>query len=418
MAKEADFHILMIGPRRVGKSSVLSAMLKSIEGLRKQTGLAFEADGDTKQLMRNKLSSLEMLYIMHVKEPEVPFSTLLGEENGVAYSAMTGDAIRYCFVFSFAQKKKETYTVEFTDIPGEQMGSDLQSEGNTVVDRYMKSNVIIVAVDSPALMEGRERDGVGEFHRMVNIPDSVYNVISVADCRIREQLSKRQKMGPKMILFVPLKCEKYYHEGTMDELKERVKKGYQSVFAFLEKCPEYTVAITPILTLGDIVFDSYGTKTNAKGKERVAILDGTGAGGLVNMPAYPMYRIRSPECTVINPKYCEQPILYLAGYIMGMQNYLKKAEKDAKKSARRHSLAGRIGNMVKNLLLVYLFGIFYLTFLGISKMMKNKELMENIGLLCRSIKISGDGYEIVQDNLDIGNAVKAWAKNSAEMEKK
>lgn len=415
MAKEADFHILMIGPRRVGKSSVLSAMLKSIERLNEQTGLTFEADSDTKKIMRSKLSALEMLYVMHAKEPETPFSTLLGEENGIVYSAMTGNAIPYRFDFSLAKKKKETYTVEFTDIPGEQMESDLQAEGSTVVERYMKSNVIIVAVDSPALMEGRERDDVGEFHRMVNIPDSIYNVISVADCRIREQLTKKQKMGPKMILFVPLKCEKYYHEGMMDELNRRIKSGYGNVFSFLEICPEYTVAITPILTLGDIVFDSYGTKINAKGKERVAILDGDGVGGLANMPEYPMYRIRSPECTVMNPKYCEQPILYLAGYIMGMQNYLKKAEKDAKKNARKYSLAGRIGNAVKNILLFYLFGVFYLTFLGISKIMKNRELMENIGWLCRNIKISGDGYEIVQDNLDIGNTVKVCARRSTEM---
>lgn len=410
MAKEADFHILMIGPRRVGKSSVLSAMLKSIERLGLQTGFSFEADSDTKSIMRSRLSDLEMLYVLHAKEPEIPFSTLLGEEEGQKYSGMTGDSACYRFELNFAGKKqKNTYTVEFTDIPGEYMENQLQGEGNTVIDRFMKSNVVVVAVDSPALMEGREKGGVGEFHRMVNIPDSVYNVISVSDCRIREQLKEKQKMGPKMILFVPLKCEKYYHEGTMGELNRRVKIGYQSTFSFLEVCPEYTIAITPILTLGDIVFDHYGVKANAKGKEKVVMLDGSGAGGLSNMPAYPMYRLRSPECTAINPQYCEQPMLYLAGYIMGMKNYLKKAEKAAKGNTKESTIVGKIGNAVKHVVLFYLFGVFYLTFLGVSKVLRNRPMMESIGKLCQNIKISGEGYEIVQDNLGIGDVVKAYA---------
>ena len=412
MTKEADFHILMIGPRRAGKSSVLSAMLKSIERLGLQTGFTFEADSDTKSIMRSKLSNLEMLYVMHAKDPETPFSTLLGEEEGQEYSKMTGDCIGYRFELSFVGKKQnDTYTVEFTDIPGEHMENELEGEGSTIIDRFMKSNVVVVAVDSPALMEGKEKGGVGEFHRMVNIPDSVYNVISVGDCRIREQLTQKQKMGPKMILFVPLKCEKYYHAGTMEELNRRVKIGYRSVFSFLEGCSEYTVAITPILTLGDIVFDHYGVRMNAKGKERVVMLDGSGIGGLTNMPAYPMYRLRSPECTAINPQYCEQPMLYLAGYIMGMQNYLKKAEKAAKESTKKHSFAGKIGNAIKHVVLFYLFGVFYLTFLGVSKVLKNPSMMENIGRLSRNIKISGDGYEIVQDNLGIGDVVKAYAAN-------
>lgn len=418
MSEYADFEILMLGARRAGKSSVLSAMLKSIEQVRSQTGFSFSADPDTKEIMRSRLSDLEKLYVMHAGDPDTPFSTLIGTEGGEDYSPITADAISYFFQFSIAEKKKKaTYTVEFIDIPGEQMVNTGSEKGITVIDRFMKSHMVIVAVDAPALMEGREKAGVGEFHRLVNIPDSVYDVVSVADCRMREKLKKKEVMTPKMILFVPLKCEKYYHEHTMDELNRRVKLGYQRVFSFLEQCPEYTVAITPILTLGDIVFDHYGTKLSDKGVERVAMLNGSGVGGLKNMPERPMYKIRSPECTTIKPKYCEQPLLYLAGYIMGMQNYLIKAEKKVEEDAEKHTVLGKIWNMARHAVLFYLFGVFYIVFLGLSKVLQDRIFMDIINRFSQNIKTSGDGYEIVQDNLEIQKLVKSCAESKERWKK-
>lgn len=413
MSKEADFNVLMIGPRRAGKSSVLSAMLKSLEMLEQKTGLCFRADEDTQVVMREKLSDLEQLFVLHSGNPEVPFSTLLGQENGIEYSPFTSSAVPYRFKFFLSDKKgrhkkKNTYSVEFTDIPGEHMTSDLETAGNTVVDRFIKSNVIIVAIDSPALMEGKIKNGVGEFHKMVNIPSSVYNVISVSDCQMREKIKENQKAGPKMILFVPLKCEKYYHNGTMDEMKERVKQGYKETFSYLEGCPEYTVAIAPILTLGDIVFDHYGTTINAKGKERISVLGDERDDGLANMPEFPMYKIRNENCKVIKPLYCEQPLLYLGGYIMGMKKYLEKAEHEVKKRQQNKTLLGKTMAVVKHTVMYVLFGVFYLAFLGIMNIAKDKALMQCIESLCKNIKISGDGYEIIQDSLGIRKVVEAY----------
>ena len=414
MSKEADFSVLMIGPRRAGKSSVLSAMLKSLEMLEQETGLCFRADEDTQMVMREKLSDLEQLFVLHSGNPNVPFSTLLGQENGIEYSSFTSGAVSYRFEFFLSgkngkHKKKNTYSVEFTDIPGEHMTSDLQTAGSTVVDRYVRSNVIIVAIDAPALMEGKTKNGVGEFHRMVNIPSSIYNAISVADCQMREKLQKDQKVGPKMILFVPLKCEKYYHNGTMDELKERMKLGYKEIFAYLEGCDEYTVAITPVLTLGDIVFDHYGTTINEKGKERVSILGNGREDGLANMPEFPMYRIRSEDCKVIKPLYCEQPLLYLGGYILGMKKYLEKAKHEAEKQKQRQTLPGKVMIVIEHSIKYTLFGVFYLAYLGIMNITKDKALMQCIESLCKNIKISGDGYEMIQDNLGIRRVVEAYA---------
>ena len=116
---EPDFTILMIGQRRTGKSSVLSAMLRSMEKLSELTGFEFSADENTEIFMRKKLSQLEKIFYAH-KHDEV-FSTLHGSKNGFDYGVMTDEAISYLFYLGVKDKKKSknTYLVEFVDIRGE-----------------------------------------------------------------------------------------------------------------------------------------------------------------------------------------------------------------------------------------------------------------------------------------------------------
>ena len=246
---EPDFTILMIGQRRTGKSSMLSAMLQSMEKLSELTGFEFSADENTEIFMRKKLSQLERIFYAH-KHDEV-FSTLYGSKNGVDYSVMTDESISYFFTLRVKDQKKSKnkYLVEFVDIRGEDMLSDIEVEGKTIKDRIERASIIMIAIDSPALMEGKWKKGYGQFHEKVNAPDNIYECITVVDKRMREKLNDGQSIPPKLILFVPLKCEKYYYANDMNRLNEAVKTGYKNTFTYLEDLKEYNVAITPILTL-------------------------------------------------------------------------------------------------------------------------------------------------------------------------
>lgn len=75
-----------------------------------------------------------------------------------------------------------------------------------------------------------------------------------------------------MILFVPLKCEKYYNqrklsEDRMEELNVKVKKAYEKLITFItqgENKDRYECAIAPIFTLGNARFNRFaGNDTNA-----------------------------------------------------------------------------------------------------------------------------------------------------------
>ena len=410
---QMGFQVLMIGPRRAGKSSVLSSMLKSIELLNRETGFQFVPKPGTDKVMRDKLSDLSQLFVLHASDPDTPFSTLMGEEAGAAYSPFTGDETLYSFEFyatDAGRKKvsKEKYDVDFIDIPGEHMLKDLNQSGNSVIERYIQSDVVIVAIDTPALMEGRVKDGVGEFHTLVNIPDSVYNVIQEGDLKWRERFSEK-KLLPKLILFVPIKCEKYYHARRMSEVETRIRTGYRTTLEYLNK-PEYTVAITPILTLGDIVFAGYGTRINKKGKAVVEMLKPGDASGLEYMPAYPLYKLRDASCVTLNPRFCEQPMLFISGFIISRQ---KKLMKQAKKQARKAQDDNKLKQAFFHAFMIFMFGINYLAFKGIQfvmQMFKDHTMLDCIEKMCRYIKIDGDGYALVQDNLGIGDLARAYTQ--------
>ncbi len=401
---EADISVLMIGPRRAGKSSVLSAMLKSMERLEKDTQVVFEADDDTKQVMRERLSDLEKLFVLHASKPDVPFSTIMGAEGGQVYSQITAAALFYRFVFYLKSAKKKKHIVEFTDIPGEQMVSDLSGPGMSVTDRFIKSNVVVIAVDSPALMEGKIKKGVGEFHTIVNIPASIREVIAAGDSRMRAENTRNYPLRPKLILIVPLKCEKYYHEGRMEELQERVKEGYKSVLSYLEGRKEYTVAITPILTLGDIVFDHYAVSMTPKGVEKVKILKGDNEAGISNMPE-PLYRIRKTGNPHFSPRFCVQPLIYIANYIVSLGKMKEKLKEEADNEKK---LKKNIKRFAKIMLFI-LYPQAYILWFGGSKlldMLNSKEMMKSVQTLAQEIKTEGDGYGIVQDNMGLSKEMK------------
>ena len=397
--RDADFTVLMLGQRRTGKSSVLSSMITSMEKICGDTGFRFTADDDTKILMKTILSQLQNIF--HAFKEEDLFSTMEGFRGDVDFGVQTDADITYRFLLEQVntKKKAKTFVIDFIDVRGESMTEDFSSAcGPSVNDLIMRSGVLMIAVDAPALMEGRIKDGVGEYHKSVNLPDDIINHITAADIQMRQNLKKKQTLLPRLVLFVPLKCEKYYFENRMEELNRRIMAGYKNLITFFEANREYTVAITPILTLGDVVFDHYQTRTvkGPGGMEReVAVTFGdSGPRSMRTVPRYPMFRFRTsrPKFT---PRYCEQPLLYTLAYVSSLSGLVKE----------------KSGGMVRTVVIwaaVFFFfgGLGLIGGKGLEYLLKalnsNPELQNAVDEVIGRLKTDGDGYQLVYDNLGLG----------------
>lgn len=376
--KKADFTVLMLGQRRSGKSSVLASMVSGMQKLCVETGFAFRADPDTQLLMDSKQSELRLIFSKFGVDE--CFNTM-----NLTKESATTQPFRYLLGLTGRDDPRNDKIIDFIDIRGEDLTQSLDGK----FEEYLKSSsVIVIAVDSPALMENKQDNGVGKYHDSVNLPVAIYQSIVEADNNIRRKLKRSQaEISPKLILFVPLKCEKYYYSNRMDELKDSVKNGYKNLFNFFEAKTEYTVAITPILTLGDVIFDHYGTKTLPNGKEVISMLGDEKSAVMAAMPAEPMYRFRN-QTPRFSAKYCEQPLMYLLSFVNCVIN---KAEKTAR--ITKTSLAA--------VLAFILFQGYGLAAVAILDFVRNRDMRKAIKQVSKHMKSYGDGYEIVIDRIGL-----------------
>lgn len=285
----ANINVFMVGGRRAGKTTVLASMTKDLNGLTAGTNLSFTTiKGKLTTALSDKCNEITDLFYD------------IRNKFFIVDDYPTFERNDYNFGLKISGRNGSGFQIRFSDVPGEWFESGLNDE--EVEKAIEESQVIIIAIDTPNLMEEKDESGVGRYHNQFNKVDTITNYF--------KNKFTTEKLKNRLILFVPLKCEKYYHKNVdqylnhnhdrvMAELAETVKKGYSELFAFFssdnlrDNC---TVAITPILTIGGVDFFKFD---NVDGKR-------------ISQYMYCM----KPSDRKYEPKYCSQPALYTFIYIL------------------------------------------------------------------------------------------------------
>lgn len=367
---QTEFRVLMFGPRRCGKTSALSAMIDQFETVSKAADddIVLTADSSTTELLAGKKTSLMDIFEEHSRK---------GERWEIDENP---DSAMHEYVFTLQVRgSANRYPIIFTDIPGEWL---MEKERKKEVDGLLeKSQAVLVAVDTPHLVE----DG-GAYSRSFNIMDQVENFLMNI---------KGDSKQARLLLFVPLKCEKYYHEGRMDVVNAAIKEQYGKLLTSLQssdvKKAAYTVAITPILTLGGVVFQDFGRDEEGFVDRITTMLSRS----LFKRPKHAYYKLYEAD-PCYKPKYCEQPVLYLLNYVLRIAEVSDKAKKKK---------GGGLFKAAIWLMMVLLF--WPLIFVGgawemIHLLKKDTSFLSGVGKTCGYLKTSGDGYELLQDPLRLG----------------
>ncbi len=368
-----EFRVLMFGPRRCGKSSALSAMIDRFEAVSKAADgdITLAADSSTKKLLANKQISLKDIFTEH-KE--------MGERWEID-EAPDYSPHEYTFMLN-VRGSGESYKIIFTDIPGEWL---MERDKKKNVDNYLKlSQIILIAVDTPHLMEDN-----GAYSKSFNLMDQVTNFL----LSIKNDLTQA-----RMILFVPLKCEKYYHEKRMDEVNKAVKKQYETLLTSLQsskvKKAAYTVAIIPILTLGGVVFDDFGRNENGFVDRITSAISKS----LFKRPKHAYYKLYA-KAPFYSPEFCEQPVLYLLNYIFRIVQISDQAK------GKRH--LGAFGKAIQTIIVIMFWQVIFVEKLwgGINHLKTDTPFLSGIRKIYGYLKTSGDGYELIQDPLGLGGNI-------------
>lgn len=286
-----QINILMLGGKRCGKTTVLASMFGEINKALAGTPLSLEVDDETRRELIRAKESIEK----KMEDFKKPLTRVEVDDNPT--SAMKP----YKFKLTV---DKNRIPFQIYDIPGEWLTNDNQSKVKALVK---ECQVILIAIDTPYLFSKMTSEGYGIYHEEYNKPLEIANFFKTS--------LSTDNIKDRMILFVPIKCERYYHltntpklniskRNYMQELVDAVSNGYKDLLYYLRSTAALvnncTLAITPILSAGGIDFVRFHTDEET--------------GKVVSLYQKPEFLPDSEQG--YNPKFCEQPMIYALIYIL------------------------------------------------------------------------------------------------------
>lgn len=279
----ACMKVCMMGSRGVGKTTILTAVFNEAMAKISSTNLNLIARGDTGARLLDRRRELVSIF-----KQRGEFADENQSKAGIraTYEESTFD-------FSFGLLGKETkLDLEIKDFPGEYVTSN----PNRVKEFIRDSTSILLAIDTPMLMEI-----AGKFHEVKNKPDKITAFFKEIVPTITTE---------KLVMLIPLKCEKYAHEQRMSEVLATVEEKYEPLISLLKSNDNICCTIAPIQTLGGVEFDSF----NVYGNGNVRL-------GVDGCPERVNYKYANPA--EYKPLFCAQPLYALLSFVVAQYNRYK-----------------------------------------------------------------------------------------------
>lgn len=288
-----EINILMMGGRRAGKTSILAAVDECC----------------TKTLVGNENIKINVKLggnQLHVKQTELEmyFTDPRYTKKNEFIPDLNPSSAREEYIYE-ASIKNSKFTFNFTDVSGEVFFPEQPGEDITLTDTrkklpelVAKNHILIIAIDTPHMMEYPHSDisGICKYHTEFNRSDIITGFIK--DNFLATGKKKRKDIDDKLIVFVPLKCEKYFYNGKMKDIPDYVRRGYADLLShFASPGPKekFSVVINPILTIGGAEFYRFDDDARATGRYNY---------------------VYDPALRHYHPQYCDNPMFLILLYMI------------------------------------------------------------------------------------------------------
>ncbi len=263
-----EMKFAILGPSGAGKTTLLACMAEEFEHI--SPGTIFPAEDHTFSTLMNAYRSLKR---------DANNTSTRQFERSIEGTSMLRE-------FLFHVIGKGAYLpVKFYDFPGGWMIPG-DSNNKTVIDIVKASAVILVAINTPYLME---MDG-----KYIDDGCAVEEIEWVIKRGLEGDASER------LIIFVPIKCEKYLDTSDeRDRLHKTIKRAFNNTL-MLTANPLYTnrlaIALLPVQTVGNAKFARFKIGEDGRIEREV-------------------YRKADPNSR-FNPKNVDQPMRYLMSFLL------------------------------------------------------------------------------------------------------
>lgn len=281
---------MMLGGRRCGKTSVLAAMQSNFEDVMAKSDL---------NIMINDYTTLDVLEAKFREAEDFFRERNKKKRTFTPDISPTLDISTYSFRIGTKGKKGELI-LNFTDYPGEFISDPKQRD--VILQHIADSRILVIAIDSPHMMEEDQK-----FDDIRNLEKRITEMIKLSEFADPNK-------GPGMVIFVPLKCERYKNDERMGEVSAQVKKSYDTLIKYLRNTnKDITIAITPIFTFGGAAFSRF-----ERDEDGEIIINKT-----YKEPENAIYYFPDMTKDRPEPEYCDQPLLYILSFVITQVAVLK-----------------------------------------------------------------------------------------------
>ena len=259
MAYITPIEITFLGPTGAGKTSVLAAMSEVIKQQSETAQVQLNFGAETWPRLQRTIFELQERCF----RPNMHFERSIAEvtyDIGVIPTVLSGWI------------EGMEVPVRITDYPGEWLApEEFQKERiSQVKANIAKASIIFVAIDAVGLLLSKTPDYYFINERS-NMARQVTNVL-------REVFLADTSAEPKLVMFVPIRCEKWMHTADSQKaLVDGVCEMYTEVLDMFKSDKfkhRISVVIAPVKTLGIIEFLQVGPRrekpvldTDAQGNE-------------------------------------------------------------------------------------------------------------------------------------------------------
>ncbi|GBF81486.1 hypothetical protein [Aphanothece sacrum] len=267
-----EFKVTMLGHRGVGKTSILTAMYEQFDETFKDTNLQLTPDPESSALLQERVGQLKALL-----------------DDFEATGGLEGDENPRSFYFDLGKVgAKPSMKLVFQDFPGGYINNNPK-----FVENAMEECVaVLIAIDAPALMEAG-----GKWNDLMNRPKQICNFFQRSYGNLQE---------PKLVIFVPIRCEKYLqNDEDAKKLLRCIKSEYEQLFNFFKSeklLTKIACVITPVQTVGTVFFSSIKPET----------IDG-------KVQPHFYFRKMSHDAGY-TPKDSDQPLRYLLSFLLQLHH--------------------------------------------------------------------------------------------------
>lgn len=352
--------VLMMGGQRVGKTSMLAGLIDTMTNGSVKEFVVAENKTDNVDATRKLEKSIESLK-SHLNASAG--KTFLIDDNKT--NTFNDYTLQFCI-----PNTDSKMDIVFSDLNGEffDMGRSHDGEIREMVRNY---DVFIVVIDTPSLMEAANHD-----NKLCNEAiNNSYNHVNDIHTFLSE-LDDKDGADAKLVIFAPLKCEKWVKEGRTSEIISRVKAVYSKTIQALAGYTNVEIDIIPIQTAGNIVFKEHSKSmlctTNGLNPRRCAIVDGkrnvrfeNGEIQEIDLSVHKFYEdseavIREGSSLIkpnswftaigrdYSPKNCDQIAFYILQFYLAKVLFAKNVE-DLQKNKKRWKWGKRIAITVATL---------------------------------------------------------------------